>query len=216
MTDRPDDVVRPDPRALRALAHPLRLRLLGLLRAEGPATATGLAALTGESTGTTSYHLRQLERHGLVLEDAARGNGRDRWWRAAHRMTSFDGPDAATLAAADDDVREELLAVGDQYLRVVAEGYARQVGAAISALPTLDDDLGAGWQRAFTLNDYALRLTLDEALALAADLEAVVERYRSDDPGRRDGAPAGTQRVAVQVNVLPHVPARPHPAGADG
>src|SRR3712207_2472805 len=96
-----DDVKRLDARSLQALAHPLRMRLLGLLRVEGPATATQLAARVGESSGATSYHLRQLARHGFVEDEPARGNARERWWKASHRMTSWttadflDEPDAA-------------------------------------------------------------------------------------------------------------------------
>jgi predicted transcriptional regulator len=67
------DVVSPDPRSLRGLAHPLRLHLLGLLRADGPATASQLAARTGQSSGATSYHLRQLAAYGFVVEDTGRG-----------------------------------------------------------------------------------------------------------------------------------------------
>src|SRR4051812_14770407 len=55
-----------DVRALRALAHPLRNRLLGLLRLDGPATASRLARVVGESSGATSYHLRQLAAYGFV------------------------------------------------------------------------------------------------------------------------------------------------------
>ena len=55
-----------DPRALRALAHPLRIQLLGLLRREGPLTASEAGRRLDESSGITSYHLRQLERFGLV------------------------------------------------------------------------------------------------------------------------------------------------------
>jgi DNA-binding transcriptional ArsR family regulator len=73
-----------DARTLRGLAHPLRARMVGLLRTEGPATATSLAARVGESSGTTSWHLRQLADAGLVEEDSHRGNRRERWWRAAH------------------------------------------------------------------------------------------------------------------------------------
>src|SRR5689334_12619211 len=62
-------VVRPDGRSLRALAHPLRLRLLGLLRMDGAATASQLAARTGQSSGATSYHLRQLAAYGFVIEE---------------------------------------------------------------------------------------------------------------------------------------------------
>ena len=76
--------ITPGPAGLKALSHPVRLRMLGLLRAEGPATATALAARLGLNSGATSYHLRQLAAHGFVEDDASRGNGRDPWWRAAH------------------------------------------------------------------------------------------------------------------------------------
>ena len=79
--------ITPTPAALRALSHPVRLRMLALLRTEGPATATTLAARLGLNTGATSYHLRQLAEHGFVVDDPERGDGRDRWWQAAHRAT---------------------------------------------------------------------------------------------------------------------------------
>ena len=50
--------VVPDATALKALAHPVRLRMLGMLRVDGPATATQLAARLGLNSGATSYHLR--------------------------------------------------------------------------------------------------------------------------------------------------------------
>lgn len=90
-----------DVTAVRALAHPLRLRLLDLLRYDGPATATLLARRVGESTGATSYHLRQLGRHGFI-EDAARGRGRERWWRYRERrltLSGYDGPSERELLA---------------------------------------------------------------------------------------------------------------------
>jgi DNA-binding transcriptional ArsR family regulator len=86
---------------LRALAHPLRLQLLELLKDDGPATASGLGRRVGENSGTTSWHLRQLADAGLVVEDTGRGNRRERWWRAAHehlRMRSKDFVDDPGLA----------------------------------------------------------------------------------------------------------------------
>src|SRR5215467_3907548 len=65
---------------LRALAHPLRLQLLQVLQAEGPATASQLGRRLGESSGATSYHLRALHRAGMV-EEAEKRNGRERWWQ---------------------------------------------------------------------------------------------------------------------------------------
>jgi len=66
-------------RQVRALAHPLRMRMLDSLR-DGPATASILARDLGESSGATSYHLRALEAAELVLEDLSRRKGRERWW----------------------------------------------------------------------------------------------------------------------------------------
>ncbi len=79
------DVVT-DAAALQGLAHPLRLRLLGLLRAYGPSTATKLAARCGESSGLTSYHLRQLAEAGFVVDaDPADLAGVDRTPRGTAR-----------------------------------------------------------------------------------------------------------------------------------
>ncbi len=63
------------PQVLRPLAHRLRNRLLGLLRTHGPSAASRLAERVGESSGVTSYHLRQLEQYGFVSEVAGRGTG---------------------------------------------------------------------------------------------------------------------------------------------
>src|SRR5918912_2452269 len=79
-----------DPRALRAVAHPTRLALVGLLRREGPLTATRAAEHLGESPASCSFHLRQLARYGLV-EEAGGGHGRERPWRATAWATSWPG-----------------------------------------------------------------------------------------------------------------------------
>ncbi|HWJ42006.1 MAG TPA: helix-turn-helix domain-containing protein, partial [Solirubrobacterales bacterium] len=65
-----------DPRALRAMAHPTRLELIGLLRRGGPLTATRAARQIGESPASCSFHLRQLAKYGLV-EEAGGGRGRE-------------------------------------------------------------------------------------------------------------------------------------------
>jgi DNA-binding transcriptional ArsR family regulator len=191
----PEEVVTPDARSLRGLAHPLRLQLLGLLRMDGPATATQLAERTGQSSGATSYHLRQLAAYGFVVEDPERTTGkRDRYWRAAHRLTMFDHP-----RDADEGER----ALGEEYLRIVADANARRLQGSIAGLATLEQDLGAGWMDGFTMSDLSLRLTLDEARSLIAELEALAARYRRDDPDHRSEAPADTQRVTLQFLVLP-------------
>jgi len=67
-------------REVRALAHPLRLRMLESL-SDGPATASMLARELGESSGATSYHLRALAAAGLIVEELDRRKGRERWWK---------------------------------------------------------------------------------------------------------------------------------------
>ncbi|MEU5161684.1 helix-turn-helix domain-containing protein [Streptomyces sp. NPDC020875] len=88
--DAPDRVLDPerDAAALKALTHPLRIRLLGHLRQDGPATASELAVRTGESSASTSYHLRVLAKYGFVAE-AEHRDGRERRWRAVHAVTSW-------------------------------------------------------------------------------------------------------------------------------
>src|SRR4029077_15021025 len=95
-----------DPRALRAYAHPVRMALMGLLRTEGPLTATRGAQLLGESSGTCSFHLRQLAKYGLV-EEAGGGTGREKPWRATTTSTVWGaaGGERPVAAATDADVR---------------------------------------------------------------------------------------------------------------
>ena len=100
---RPLRIKQLDARSVRALAHPLRSRLLASLRIDGPGTASTLGERLGESSGATSYHLRVLAQHGFIEEDPSRGRGRERWWRSAHDATSwrpdqFRGDPAAQAA----------------------------------------------------------------------------------------------------------------------
>ncbi|RKE22812.1 helix-turn-helix domain-containing protein [Streptomyces sp. TLI_171] len=90
MSEPPPAIRLTDPRALRAYAHPTRMALVGLLRREGPLTATRAAELLGtESVASCSFHLRQLAKYGLV-EEAGGGHGREKPWRATAAFTSWD------------------------------------------------------------------------------------------------------------------------------
>ncbi|WP_239121057.1 helix-turn-helix domain-containing protein [Catellatospora chokoriensis] len=174
-----------DPRTLRGLAHPLRVRLLGLLRERGPSTATLLAAQLGQSSAATSYHLRQLALYGFVIDEPARGNNRERWWRAAHRGTTVD------------HVEPESFGDFEAYLRAVAAQYAARVDRALDEYATRPPQ----WQRVGTISDWTGQLTPDETKELQADLFAVFERYRRFDLDAE--TPEGTARVHVQFQVLP-------------
>jgi DNA-binding transcriptional ArsR family regulator len=185
----PADEVVPSPTALRALAHPLRLRMLGLLRVEGPSTASRLATRLGLNSGATSYHLRQLAEHGFVVDDPDRGNARERWWRAAHRTTHV--PDDYGGEPAAGDARQA-------FSQAVAVAYAGQIQQAVEEQPTLPER----WRPLSSSSDWSLRLTPQEAKQLHDELHAVVERYRQWYPDRPD-APAGAGHFRVLLNTFP-------------
>src|SRR3954470_8818921 len=84
----PDSGQALDLDALRLLTHPLRRRMEQELR-KGPVTATSLAKALGESSGLTSYHLRELAKHGFVAEVPELARGRERWWRSVPRDRRF-------------------------------------------------------------------------------------------------------------------------------
>ena len=192
-----------DTRTLRALAHPVRVTLLRLLRSNGPSTATRLAEELGLNSGATSYHLRQLANAGLLIEDERRGTGRDRWWRAAHRSSFYDtGVDPGT---PDDGERQ----VGTAYLNAIASAYAERLQRAAQDLATLPDE----WRRGVNLSDFRLRLTPEEVDSMLQEVFAVIARYRRDDGLGADQAtdvvPEGARPIVLQVQSFPIVEAAP-------
>jgi DNA-binding transcriptional ArsR family regulator len=178
-----------DVRALRALAHPLRNRLLGRLRLNGPATASQLGRVFGESSGSTSYHLRQLAAYGFVEEIEGEGSARERWWRARHRMTSWQ--------AADVVAQEGGAEVEDEMTRLQLDAHAR----VLTAWRQQQEQLDPAWTTVASLNDYALRLQPDEARALAAELDAVLNRWMDAHPA--DSGPGAGDLVSVLLDVVP-------------
>ncbi|MFF4750968.1 helix-turn-helix domain-containing protein [Streptomyces sp. NPDC002514] len=180
-----------DAKGLRALAHPVRLRLLGLLRRYGPSTATRLAERLGVNSGTASYHLRRLGAAGFVEEDTERGNARERWWRSVHRMTEMSILDLV------EQEPEAALA----YLQSVAATYTLRTQQTLNELGTMPRP----WRSAVDLSDRALRLTPDEAVALREELWAVIARYDGDTPESDVRAAEGAARVGVIVQVLPEL-----------
>ncbi|MFH8788448.1 ArsR/SmtB family transcription factor [Streptomyces roseoverticillatus] len=176
-----------DAKGLRALAHPVRVQLVGLLRVYGPSTATRLAERLGVASGATSYHLRQLADAGFVVEDTGRGNARERWWRAVHQVTRIEGDDLA------EQEPEAMLG----FLQGVAAGHTLRAQLATAAYPGLPRP----WREAFDMSDWMLRLTPQEAVELGGELRAVVERYRQHAPGA--DAPADTERVSLILQLLP-------------
>ncbi len=173
-----------DPRALRAYAHPLRMKLVGLLRREGPLTATRAAELLDESTGSTSFHLRQLAKYGLV-EPAPGGTGRQKPWRATAQFTNLpDFVDTPAMAQASTAVYS---AVAWRYHELVLDWIRRE-----PAEPE-------AWQRAAPFSDYMLYLTSDELSELAEQIDGLLRGYShrtADRAARPEGA-----RLVTYLNI---------------
>ena len=192
-----DDVQQPyrgmrlDATAVRVLAHPLRSRLLGQLRLTGPATATELAARLSTNTGATSYHLRKLESVGLVA-DTGEGEGKRRVWRASTSFHNFNPSDYR----GDDDAAAAAGWLQRDYVRRMAERAERWLDVA--------ERWPADWVDAAGVSDTFVTVRADQLRDLQAELNAVLDRWRS--AGERDPT-----ACRVQVAWVAH----PSDLGAD-
>lgn len=168
-----------DPKELRALAHPLRVRLLHLIGQEGALTATQCAAAVGESVANCSYHLNQLAKYDYI-KPAEGGQGRERPWEMVHEghgWTTVGLDPEATVAAeaasntmldfAIDTIRERF-----QMARLEPEE----------------------WQNALGLSHSNEFLTPAELVAVSKEFQEILRRYRDrrDDPSKR---PEGARPV---------------------
>jgi DNA-binding transcriptional ArsR family regulator len=151
-----------DPKALRALAHPIRLALVGLLRQHGQLTATQAGELLGESSASCSFHLRQLAKYGLV-EEAGGGQRRERPWRATAMFTSW--PDVT------DDPKVE--AAAGLLRGVILDHYAQELARWYEVMP----DEPVEWQRAAQFGDTSLYVTAAELEELSQRVRALVDAY---------------------------------------
>jgi DNA-binding transcriptional ArsR family regulator len=182
-----------DPRALRALAHPVRLRILEELGVAGPATATELSERVGESAANCSWHLRQLAQYGFI-EEAEGGTGRQRPWRLVPETTTWGAPgEEPELARAGAAAAEMLV---DQDIRAL-----RIWNAAKRAEP-------AEWQQASFLSRSLTWLTPEELATVREEIIEILQRYRGRviDPSRR---PPGARPVRF---VAWGIPVRREPA----
>lgn len=165
-----------DPRAMRALAHPTRLRLLGELRVRGPQSVGMLCDIVDEAPGSVSYHLGKLASYGLVVEapDSARDR-RERWWRAAHSSTNWE-----PLEALQDPERR---AASTLLRQAIYRRYLESLESYLALEPSLEPE----WVRGTASSDLFLSLTSDELGELRDDLEALAAKWDArSDASRRD------------------------------
>lgn len=176
-----------DPRALRAMAHPTRLELIGLLRRGGPLTATQAAEQIGESPSSCSFHLRQLAKYGLV-EEAGGGRGRERPWRATAISTEWPVFGES----------EETLAAGEMLSRVVVERYFE------SAIEWLERQSGEPpeWVEAALFGDALVHMTVEEMREVETRIRELFEPFLKR---LEDGVPReeGSRPVSVIALAFP-------------
>jgi len=163
-----------DPKILRAIAHPVRNRILAELTASGPMRAADIARELDIPANQASFHLRQLAKYGLVEEDpdAARDK-RDRVWRP----TSEHG-----LMVRLDELEKQ---PGGKAASTVFRQNAASWGRAVVDAAYGDD--GRSPETFRTVNEVAVRLTKPEAEELAQELDDVVARWSGLTRGRDDG-----------------------------
>jgi DNA-binding transcriptional ArsR family regulator len=174
-----------DPRALRALAHPVRLELLNLLQREGPLTASRCAELLDLTPKVCSYHLNLLGSHGLI-EETGEGKGRSRPWRLVMTGLSY-------VHSADE--KGSTARTADEFARTMLARDASLVEAFIARRRGLPKT----WRNRSTMSSNPLRLTASQLEAFGAELIEVLERYRrlSEKPD------AGARPVHVAMYAVP-------------
>jgi DNA-binding transcriptional ArsR family regulator len=188
-----------DPRALRALAHPIRMSLVGMLRVHGPLTATRAAELLGESSASCSFHLRQLAKYGLV-EEAGGGQGRERPWRPTTMFTHW--PEVTG--------DPEVAAAAGLLSSVVAENYFDQTMRWLDARSAEP----AEWQHAAQFGDTSVYVTAAELAELGEQVTALVDQYldRQASPELR---PPGSRPVTYLHLAFPRMDAAGRLAAKD-
>jgi DNA-binding transcriptional ArsR family regulator len=180
-----DDDIRQitDARALAAMAHPLRRRLLSLLKLDGPSTASVLAQRTGQAVGNISHHLHALATAGLIEEvpELARDR-RERWWRRTGGALSWKPGDFA------DDTADDAVARAAETLDL-----DYQVSHVRMWAQTPDEEKARWPDGPFSISTW-MRLTDAELAGLSAEMTALIRRWAD-----RELPSDGQERGAVLV-----------------
>jgi DNA-binding transcriptional ArsR family regulator len=176
-----------DVRGIRALAHPARLAIIdALYLGRSELTATECAELTGLSPSAMSYHLRALERWGIVERAERAEDGRERPWRAA----------GTRLSVHSDDPR----ATGPAASALVDLALDRD-RAAVRSFLARESDEPPEWRDALELNIGEPWLTAEELRELSREFRDALERFK--ERRLRENRPAGSRQVRVSVVVAP-------------
>lgn len=173
-----------DPQVLRALAHPIRLRILDVVRERQSATATEVASAIGESVASCSYHLRILAKYGFI-QPVERRSGREKPWAPVSVTGSLS---TTGMSPADRGRAAALLRAGRQSFFELLERWAAET-----------DSHPPDWQEAtFSMGYDGLNLTSAELMAMSKEVAAVVDGYGTLAKDR-----PGSQRVLFRAWGVP-------------
>jgi DNA-binding transcriptional ArsR family regulator len=180
-----------DPRAMRALSHPVRLAILSRLQRHGPSTATQLAPEVGATPSVTSWHLRHLASFGLIA-DAESPDRRQRYWKAVARGFRFEMPDDEEGRAAGHLLREAM--------------HAQNVAQLMRWANDIQPQLDPAWDRLAGAANTRIDVTPEEAEQILSGMEALLAPYvRRPD----EDLPDGTRTVRFLRYTMPY------PEGSD-
>ncbi|MCK2221024.1 helix-turn-helix domain-containing protein [Actinomadura sp. ATCC 31491] len=178
---------------LKALGHPLRMKLYRALYLAGTATASHLAEQVDEAVSLVSYHLRKLAAHGLIEEaPGSGGDARERWWR----------PVADSISTRDEDFRDSPEAVAAH--TALSRAHARQQHDLYEGYLDAQMAWDHVWRDAAFSSEYLMWLTPDELGRLAEELREVASRWRAHGKAAQAaGETEGRESVAVHMYGFP-------------
>lgn len=189
------------PSALKALAHPLRVRILDTLSTHGSLTASGLGALLDESSGSTSYHLRQLAKHGFVREVEGKGTARERWWErpsGGFSISTLDNRDDPAALAASRYLNSEFERARESKIR-----------AFLEASEPPEQWLAEEWANAAVLSTSSFWATPEQMEHVIAAWEDFFTEHLA--PLRNQEDTPGARAVQVHFNAFPLVDVAANP-----
>ena len=197
-TNRFGDFEVSDPKAMRALAHPVRLAILEHLQRHGSATATQLSPHVGATPSVTSWHLRHLARFGLVRDGDPGPDRRERQWAAAARGFTFE----VSADPADEDARSAARMLSHQM-------FLRSADLPQRWLAAVEPELDPEWRRLAGLSNTRVVVTAAELDAIEDAVELLLAPYVTRAPPHH---PADARGVRLLRYVLPEPADEPGPA----
>jgi len=188
-----------DMESLKALSHPLRVQLFDALSVYGPATASGLAERLGESSGATSYHLRQLEKHGFVRELEGHGTTRERWWERVPGGINIGSPASDGTPA------------GRSAAQLIYREFRRSQDRLLNEFVDRGhDELPQEWAEASDLSTVNSNLTAEQLKVFVDVVSKAIDEYVIPYKGQKD---PGARPVHIEFNAFPVVDAAARPSG---